>query len=351
MIKLSRNIISKFRSLTLRSDGSLNDFPDPQDPIARVALNMQPIEQPWGGGNQWLVQITRHLRKMGYSVRFDLQRPVDCILLVAARPSSRASFGVDDIGQYKKAHSNTTVLHRVNENDLRKGTDFMDASLQDANRTADYTIFISSWLRDYHASRWFDQSKPHEVILNGADPRIFHPTGNRPWQPGTVMRVVTHHWSDNPMKGFEEYQMVDRMIAAGELPGIQLVVIGRWPSSVRWKSAECHPPRYGSALADLLRSCHVYITASRWEPGGMHFIEGLQCGLPLLYHSDGGAIPELGREFGIGFRNNLTEAFSEMMSKYAALRQRVLANAPSGERMCEAYVTAIRKCLAAQRIP
>ena len=56
--------------------------------------------------------------------------------------------------------------------------------------------------------------------------------------------------------------------------------------------ARTAPPVGGAELAALLRKCHVYVTASQHEPGGMHFIEGLQCGLPLIFHEDGGGIPE-----------------------------------------------------------
>ena len=51
----------------------------------------------------------------------------------------------------------------------------MDLLLQEANRAADHTVFVSEWLRDYHASRWFDATKQHSVILNGADPSGLSP--------------------------------------------------------------------------------------------------------------------------------------------------------------------------------
>ena len=78
----------------------------------------------------------------------------------------------------------------------------MDRMLAGANRAADYTVFVSEWLRDYHDSRWFDAAKPHSVILNGADPSIFHPLGAAAWREDRPLRLVTHHWSDNMSKGF-----------------------------------------------------------------------------------------------------------------------------------------------------
>ena len=91
--------------------------------------------------------------------------------------------------------------------------------LAEANRAADHTVFVSDWLRDYHASRWFDLMRPHSVILNGADPSIFHPIGAATWKPGTPLRLVTHHWSDNMSKGFELYARIDEVIASGQPSG------------------------------------------------------------------------------------------------------------------------------------
>jgi glycosyltransferase involved in cell wall biosynthesis len=221
----------------------------------------------------------------------------------------------------------------------------MDPMLAAANKVADYTVFIADWLRDYHVARWFDPKKPHKAIYNGADPAIYHPIGSRTYRQGDVMRLVTHHWSDNPLKGFDVYARIDDLIAAGELPGFELRVIGRWPESLKWKAALTFPPSSGDALADQLRACHAYVTASRWEPCGMHHVEGAQCGLPLVYHEDGGGIVEAGMKYGLGFRDDVKAALMEMRSRYGLLRQRVLDLMPDGEQMCWEYERAIRDLL------
>jgi hypothetical protein len=113
-----------------------------------------------------------------------------------------------------------------------------------------------------------------------------------------------------------------------------------------WKKARTFGPCAGPALADLLRQCHGYITASRWEPGGMHFIEGAQCGLPLLFHEDGGGIPELACKYGIGFRDNLADAAKRFISEYTHHRSAVLTRPPSGDGMCLAYREIIQRVLA-----
>jgi glycosyltransferase involved in cell wall biosynthesis len=315
-------------------------------PVSRIAFNMRPVDEPWGGGNWWLTQIVRRLEAAGHDVRFSLRRKPDSVVLVDPRVGGNVRFGADDIARQKARRVGTRCLHRINECDLRKGTNEIDALLARANSVADYTVFISAWLRDYHAERWFDVSRPHSVILNGADPEVFNPEGGVELEPGGTMRLVTHHWSANPMKGFDVYEQVDRLVADGRLGGVELWVIGRWPDSYEWRAARTFPPQTGRALADLLRQCHVYLTASRWEPGGMHHVEGAQCGLPVLYHEDGGGIVELASRYGIGFRNDVAGAIEEMRGRYSDLRRRVREQPPSGAAMCAAYEQVISQLTA-----
>jgi glycosyltransferase involved in cell wall biosynthesis len=317
-----------------------------QPPVATVAFNLVPRGGSWGGGNHWASQLTQYLSRTGYRVVFRLAPDVDCVLLTHAGLTGHVAFGPEDVARLKRDRPRVRCVHRINENDLRKGTSQMDRLLADANRVADHTVFISAWLRDYHAERWFDRARPHSVILNGADPAIFHPVGNRARAASEPWRLVTHHWSPNWMKGFRAYQDLDARIAAGELSNVELHVVGRWPSEIVWKAARTHPPTDGRALASILRGCHLYVTASLWEPGGMHFIEGLQCGLPLVYHVDGGGIVELGERFGVGFRDDVVTALRTVTENYPALRERVLTGMPSGDLMAIEYRRIVQRVLA-----
>jgi glycosyltransferase involved in cell wall biosynthesis len=314
-------------------------------PLARVAFNLRPVRGPWGGSRAFVVQLATYLTRLGYEVGFDLAGDVDVIILVDPRVDSLKPWGPREIAAYKAAHGRTRVLHRVNECDQRKATDFMDGLLREANAVADYTVFISEWLRDYHSARWFDVERPHRAIYNGADPRVFHPVGAARYDGDGPFQLVTHHWSDNPLKGFDVYQEVDRLIADGGLKDTVLWVIGRWPAGLRWRGATAWPATQGVDLARKLRLCHAYLTASRWEPGGMHHVEGAQCGLPLIYHEDGGGIVEAGRRYGVGYRGDVRAAIGAMREDYERLRRRVLEATPSGDRMCFEYLTVIQRLL------
>jgi glycosyltransferase involved in cell wall biosynthesis len=313
--------------------------------LGRVAFNMKPINGPWGGSGTFVSQMTKWLTWRGYEVCFDLSRTVDAIVLVDPRVDRNKPFGMEEIAAYRHKHPEVRVLHRINECDERKGTRFMDDLLRETNRAADDTVFISEWLRNYHAERWFDTGQPHRVIYNGADPTVFHPLGGARFDGHGPFRLVTHHWSDNVMKGFDVYQEVDLMIADGKLKDVEFWVIGRWPSDIEWRSASTWPPTTGADLARRLRSCHAYLTASRWEPGGMHHVEGAQCGLPLVYHEDGGGIVEAGVRYGIGYRDDVGSAILTMRDEYGRMRSRLLENMPSGDRMCSEYTEVIRQLI------
>ena len=126
---------------------------------------MRPLDSPWGGGNWWLTQTVAAtcVDTATTSASTSARAPAGIVLVdprvggnvVLRRRADRAL----------TAHAR--VLHRINECDLRKGTNEIDALLADANRVADHTVFISAWLRDYHAERWFDLARPHSVIPTG----------------------------------------------------------------------------------------------------------------------------------------------------------------------------------------
>ena len=313
----------------------------------KIAFSMKPVQGPWGGSSIFVSQLSEFLKQRGYTVFYDLDHDPDLIILVDPRTDNEYKiFGPEQIAEYIKIHPNARVLHRINECDRRKDTDFMDSMLAEANTVADYTVFISEWLRDYHTGKWFDIRKPHRAVYNGADSAIFYPSKKTGDNRATdIFRIVTHHWSDNRLKGFDVYAQVDEMIAGDALEGIEFRVIGRWPADIKWKAAKTYPPCTGHDLAALLRDCHAYLTASLWEPCGMHHVEGAQCGLPLIYHEDGGGIVEAGRKYGIGFKDDVKSAVLTMRYNYAKFRRNLFQSMPSGDRMCMAYAEIIQKLI------
>lgn len=313
----------------------------------RVAFNMSVVKGPWGGANTFIAQLADYLRSRNYEVVFSLAKPVDVVILIDPRENTAGrNFSVGDIERARKSNPNLRVLHRINECDRRKNTAFMDDVLRDANHIADVTVFISKWLHEYHREIWFNDDRMSEVIFNGADPRIYFPTRQSERKGRKTIRFVTHHWSPHELKGFRHYAILDDLIHCGVLPDAELWVIGRWPEAMQWKSARLIEPANGRKLANLLRQCDLYITASQWEPGGMHHVEGAQCGLPMVYHEDGGGIVDMCSRYGIGFRDDLESAVNEAIHRRHELRQHLLRNIPSGDRMVHDYADIIQRLIA-----
>jgi glycosyltransferase involved in cell wall biosynthesis len=309
-----------------------------------LAISLVPTRSSWGGASPFVSQLAACMWRRGWRVIFDLKREPDVVLVIDPRRDHPAKrFGLEDLERFRERSPQVPILHRINECDQRKGTDDIDDLLRRTNALADHTIFISEWLRDYFAARWFDASLSHAVVYNGADPRVYHPVGNHLPGPGETVRIVTHHWSDNPLKGFDVYRQLDELIVEGKLPGIAFRVIGRWPADIRWRATETFGPMTGAPLAAKLRECHLYLTASRWEPCGMHHVEGAQCGLPLIYHEDGGGIVEAGERYGVGFRDDLIGAIRKATERIGDLRHRLLDRLPSGERMVLDYADTIQR--------
>ena len=305
-----------------------------------VAIGFRPRKGPWGGGNQFAAAMTTFLQQRGHGVWFALDRPdLDVIVLTEPRRSSASSaFNDADVWRYLTGvNRRAVVIHRVNECDERKNTRWTNGRLAVANRCADHTVFISSWLRDLFRAGRHRMAEP-SVILNGADQQVFHATGGAAWDGTGKVRLVTHHWSAHWMKGFDIYTRLDALLARPPFDDLfEFTYIGSLPAGVALPRTRVVAPLSGQALADELRRHHVYVTASRHEPAGMHHIEGALCGLPLLYVLSG-ALPEYCDGFGIPFDGaTFEDRLLDIRGQYAGLQSRMAAYPHTAVTMCRAY--------------
>ncbi|MEM9296802.1 MAG: glycosyltransferase [Bacteroidota bacterium] len=306
-----------------------------------VSFNIKPFKGPWGGSNQFVEQFASYLESHGYRVIYNLEQSVDIIWIIDQRKDSwsKPRYSVDDVTSYKKENPGTTIMHRANNCDARKKkSTTIDPQILHACRTSDYTIFISKWLKNYFHKKGLETDLPGEVIWNAGDAKVFNPRESRSWDEKSSIKLVTHHWSDNWMKGFDVYQQIDQWIANGQLADVELTVIGRWPKEINWKKTKLVNALKGRDLAKELSKNHIYITASRWEPGGMHFLEGLQCGLPVACHQDGGGITEVVTTCGVVFNSeNVLEKLKGMIDDYKMWRKKALEFTHDGDSMCHQY--------------
>jgi len=319
----------------------------------KVAIGYRPQSGPWGGGNRFVGNLTAVLGTAGHRIAFDLaEDDVDVVLLMD--PRSRVpnfSFGAGAILRYLAVRNpQAIVVHRVNECDERKNTRTMNFRLRLANYCADHTVFVGAWLRDLPT--WTRHPpRASSVIHNGADTAEFHAKGFMPWNGRDPLRLVTHHWGGNRMKGFDIYEMLDRMLAAPAwCRRIAFTYIGNVPRGFRFARARHLPPMTGPELAEELRSHHGYVTASINEPGGNHQNEGALCGLPLLYRSSG-CLPEYCVGFGVPFDGpgDFEDALESYIRHYDILAPR-MADYPHTAANCTcAWLTLFETLLARRR--
>ena len=306
----------------------------------KIAIGYHLQSGPWGGGNQFATALAKKIELSGHQVRFDLKdNDIDIILITDPRGRSPVvSFHGGSVVRYLLFQNpEALVVHRINECDERKHTRHMNRLLRQVNYLADHTIFIATWLKSL--SVWMKES-PFSVILNGADANIFHNKNYQPWNNNGPLKLVTHHWGGNWMKGFDVYKRLDQMLAEENWKNkLDFTYIGNVPAGFKFYNATHLPPVSGSELASLLRTHHVYITGSRNEPGGMHHIEGAMCGLPLIFRKSG-AFPEYCNGFGLEFDKveEIPDILMTIMANFPKYKNRMSVYPHTSDRMCAQYI-------------
>ena len=315
----------------------------------KISIGMNLQSGPWGGGNQFGVALTNHLRTRGDEVCHDLKsRELDLILL--AEPDRKLRSCAYDhrqiLGYLLFTNPHALVVHRINNtSEARDDSQRLFNRFRiDANRVADHTVFVSDWAKNCYMQSGFPETRAHSVILNGAD----HHRWRSLSQSASMgkIRLVTHHWSNNKNKGFDVYQKLDQMLAKPPWSErLAFTFIGRLPDGFSFVNAQHLEPLSGAALVNELNQHDVYLTASRHEAGGNHNLEGALCGLPLLY-MDSGSMSEYCTGYGIVYSvDNLAEKLEEMVNDYAQWQERMATFPHTAERMCKNYEYLFQKLL------
>ena len=278
----------------------------------KIFFNRITRKEAYGGGSHFVTAMVDYLQKKGHQVFFNFHdeqkkiiKDIDLIFLIDPRPGD-IGYSINHILGYKKnVNPAVKILHRVNECDARKGTDFMDDILVETSKHTDKTVFISNWLKEYFSKKNFANIEAASVIYNGCNTNYFFPDNEKTKKEKT--KIVTHHWSDNWLKGFDLYKFIDEEIVNDNF---EFTYIGRYSKKYNPKNTKLVDPLWGPSLGKELRKHDVYVTASRFEPCGMHHIEGAASGMPVIYHKDCGGINELCSNHG-----EVYESFEDFKQK------------------------------------
>jgi hypothetical protein len=314
----------------------------------KISLGMKLQSGSWGGGNQFGQMLSQYLLSKGIEVSFHLKcSNLDLIVLVDPNINGgTSSYSHRDILRYLLTRNpHCLVIHRINnssearDDDLKTYNKFRIT----AGQVADHTVFISKWLHACYVEAGFN-SPDYSIILNGGDDRLWQ--SKQRSNHANKLNLVTHHWSNNPKKGFDVYQRLDEMLLSSPWSEqVAFTYIGRVPAGFQFKATRYLEPISGQVLVEELQKHDIYLTAAQNEAAGMHHIEGALCGLPLLYRESGG-LPEYCQGFGVSFTaENFEQKLQEILASYGHWAARIKNYPHTAERMCENYYNLFQELL------
>ena len=119
----------------------------------KISIGTKTKDGPWGGGNLFAINLKNFLEDKGLTVINNLNHDdIDIILITEPRKTSESSaFTHQQVINYLKYVNNESlIVHRINECDERKNTNYINKYIIEANKVADYTIFVSTWLKNLY---------------------------------------------------------------------------------------------------------------------------------------------------------------------------------------------------------
>jgi glycosyltransferase involved in cell wall biosynthesis len=302
----------------------------------KVFINSRAIKGPYGGANSFLNALSKELRRHGVKVTHNAEEDLDVALLNALSP------GVN-LDLVKDIHAKgIPILHRKTGYLFRGPPEMhrvVDGVVWGDKLQIDFTpyvhtsIFQSYYSKDVFFSQGFDGRCV--VINNGVNEKIFNPfirTGlfgtrrkMRPfWDRQSPLRVIISTWSNNYNKGFHYYRDIDRSLG-GRKDVVEVALVGRMPDDLTFEHIRVYEPRAHPQLAALLRQYHVLLQLSQGESCSNAMIEGINCGLPVIY-LDHGANKEIGGQYGVEFQGDFFAAVERLKADYHALVEQTMIN-------------------------
>ncbi len=275
---------------------------------------------PYGGGNQFLLALMNEFRRRDQDVGARHIGPRTRYVLF-----NSFNFDMENLrARLQNRHlTGIRTLHRVDGPiSAYRGQDIhVDKAILSINRElADVTVFQSNFSRNKHQELGLEMHNGH-VILNAADPQIFHSRGRVPFPRDGARRIrlVASSWSPNRRKGADVYEWLDQNL---DFRRFELTFVGNSPS--KFRNILKLEPVPSKELGEILRQHDIYIAASVNDPCSNALIEALACGLPALYRRSGGH-PEIVGEAGCGFdeAEEIPSLVDRLIEDYEAVRGRI----------------------------
>ena len=285
------------------------------------------VPPPTGGGHQFLraLMVGAEERNLIVENNYLARNSRACLF---------NSFNFDSQRLRRLRRNNILYVHRVDGpvGIIRGREEGHDLNIFNLNREfADKTIFQSQFSLQKHIEMGFEFKNP-QLVLNAANPNIFHKNGHIPFSNNRKIRIIATSWSSNPNKGASVYTWLDEHLDWSQY---EFTFVGNSP--VTYKNIHSIPPVPSEELSILLRENDIYITASKNDPCSNSLIEALTCGLPALYLQSGGH-PEIVGQGGLGFDSpeEIPNLLRTLSSDYTNYQSKI--NVPSLQQVVEKYL-------------
>jgi hypothetical protein len=279
----------------------------------KIYFNRRPNPGPWGGGSKVLSAIVEEAQRRKHQVFFEeeLHKSNSFDIYFCLDPRSTQHVSYMDMLLKRRNNSNSKIVQRIGDLGTHGKPELFDIVSQTA-RLSDVLIYPSFWAKNYLGLN----HKNDKVIANAPLKDFFLNTNKL--QFSNTIKIVSHHWSNNQMKGFDLYQELDEFCinSKGEY---SFLFVGRKPEGVNLTNYL--GPQDTQSLSRILPENHLYITASKKEAGANHVLEAMAAGLPVLYHCEGGSINEYCQNNGMSYNNfeNLKDILKNKKTEFENL--------------------------------
>ena len=301
----------------------------------KIYLNRKPVEGPWGGGNKTIVALIKMIKESNHEYTFDINDTYDIIYCHDPRPDDRG-ISYQHLLQARQI-KNAPIFQRVGDVFYHRGVNFTNY-LKESVKYSDKVSFITHW-----AARFIDVDVDNKrtFVHELRPPREFFrkPNFDRNKEKEAV-RIITHHWSSNSLKGVKYYNDIGKLLQEKKYKHVEFVYLGRAHNDINRQHITVIPPLDTDGVIDELDKSHIYVTASEFETGGNHVAEAIARGLPVLYHKNGGGINCLCRDSGHQFETmkEFESTLDSLLSDNNIIKKSKKIEKISLEDVCSSYI-------------
>lgn len=291
----------------------------------KILCTYKPIDEPWGGANNFLRALYGELIKLGATITFDSKDTFDLIFmnqLSSGRGQDIGTYTLNEVNNIKsrnpgaplivrcvnlRRHSHPSLLYRLSK-DFKK-----DRNILSHVGLADHIIYQSKYQYDFFKDMGAE-NPAYSIIHNGASNDFLLPNPKTDLNESQTLKIVSSSFARRATK---KHDLIARL---SELSNVEVRHIGAWPDYIDKKGVNCLGVIEHRAMMDILRESHYFVHPAIKDPCPNSMIEALCAGVPVLYNPGIGSGRELGEEHGIAMDlNNLQDTVAAARRLYNEL--------------------------------